>query len=86
MAGITLARRDFADARERLQGWAQHRLGAGVQVSELSVANRAAGWSSETLAFTVTGTSLCVVLLAPSWPETFWPHAATVPSEHRTKL
>lgn len=54
MAGITLTRRDFADARERLQGWAQHRLGAGVQVSELSVANRAAGWSSETLAFTVT--------------------------------
>ena len=55
MAGITLAQRDFADTRNRLQSWIEHRFGPGTTVSALSTANRAAGWSSETLMFTLAG-------------------------------
>ena len=55
MAGITLAQRDLAETRNRLQSWIEHRFGPGVTVSELSTANRAAGWSSETLAFALGG-------------------------------
>jgi aminoglycoside phosphotransferase (APT) family kinase protein len=55
MAGITLAPRDLAATREQLRGWIEDRFGPGHAVSELSAANRAAGWSSETLAFSVTG-------------------------------
>ena len=53
MAGLTLAQRDLAETREQLRGWVEHRFGPGATVSELSAANRAAGWSSETLAFSV---------------------------------
>ncbi len=52
MAGITLAQRDLAETRERLEAWFQHRFGDETAVSELQVANRAAGWSSESLMFT----------------------------------
>ena len=55
MAGITLAQRDFAETRNRLRSWIEHRFGPGATVSELSTANRAAGWSSETLMFALTG-------------------------------
>ena len=55
MAGLTLAQRDLAETREQLRGWVEHRFGPGATVSELSTANRAAGWSSETLAFSVAG-------------------------------
>lgn len=55
MAGITLAPRDLAETRLRLHAWIEHRFGAGTTISELSTANRAAGWSSETLAFSVAG-------------------------------
>jgi aminoglycoside phosphotransferase (APT) family kinase protein len=54
MAGITLAPRDLAATRQQLRGWIDHRFGPGHAVSELTTANRAAGWSSETLAFAVT--------------------------------
>jgi aminoglycoside phosphotransferase (APT) family kinase protein len=54
MAGITLAPRDLAATRQQLHAWIEDRLGQGCEVSELSTANRAAGWSSETLAFSVT--------------------------------
>jgi aminoglycoside phosphotransferase (APT) family kinase protein len=53
MAGLTLEQRDLADLRERLRAWVEHRFGPDSTVSELSAANRAAGWSSETLAFSV---------------------------------
>ncbi len=33
-------------------------------------------------ALTATGTWLSVLLLLPSWPQLFFPQAATVPSEH----
>ena len=53
MAGIALAQRDLTQARDQLRGWVEHRFGPGTTVSELSAANRAAGWSSETLAFSI---------------------------------
>lgn len=53
MAGLTLAPRDLAETREQLRGWVERRFGPGATVSELTTANRAAGWSSETLAFSV---------------------------------
>ena len=56
MAGITLAQRDLAETRERLEAWFQHRFGDEAAVSELRAANRAAGWSSESLAFTAKST------------------------------
>jgi aminoglycoside phosphotransferase (APT) family kinase protein len=51
MASITLAQRDLAETRKRLEAWFQHRFGGEAAVSELRVANRAAGWSSESLIF-----------------------------------
>ena len=69
MAGITLAQRDLAETRKRLEAWFQHRFGDEAAVSELHVANRAAGWSSESLAFTaeVAGqTSEYVVRIPPA--------------------
>ncbi|WP_244438429.1 phosphotransferase family protein [Mycolicibacterium septicum] len=53
MAGLTLVPRDLAETREQLRGWVERRFGPGATVSELTAANRAAGWSSETLAFSV---------------------------------
>jgi aminoglycoside phosphotransferase (APT) family kinase protein len=52
MAGIALTRRDLAATRAQLQVWFQHRFGAEAVLSELQAANRAAGWSSESLVFT----------------------------------
>lgn len=55
MAGITLNQRDLGETRQQLHSWLRHRFGPGSTVSALSAANRAAGWSSETLVFSVTG-------------------------------
>ena len=52
MAGIALAQRDLADTRRKLQSWFEHKFGDKTAVSELRAANRAAGWSSESLVFT----------------------------------
>ena len=63
MAGLTLAQRDLDETRERLQRWFEAR-GGGATVSPLRVANRAAGWSSETLRFAVdTGTGAAEFVL-----------------------
>jgi len=51
MAGISLVQRDLAATRSQLQLWFEHRFRASAVVSELSAANRAAGWSSESLVF-----------------------------------
>ncbi|MDH6246746.1 phosphotransferase family protein [Mycobacterium sp. OTB74] len=59
MAGITLQQRDLAETREQLRGWFAHRFGTDLAVSELQAANRASGWSSETLAFSVDGAGDC---------------------------
>ncbi|MGV0045103.1 phosphotransferase family protein [Mycobacterium colombiense] len=52
MAGIALARRDLAATRAQLQAWFAHRFTGNPAVSELRAANKAAGWSSESLLFT----------------------------------
>lgn len=54
MAGITLARRDLADTRLRLSEWFAKKFGEPVGLSELEAANRASGWSSESLKFAAT--------------------------------
>jgi aminoglycoside phosphotransferase (APT) family kinase protein len=52
MAGIALVRRDLAATRNRLELWFEHRFDTLTTLSELRAANRAAGWSSESLVFT----------------------------------
>ncbi|KUI44021.1 aminoglycoside phosphotransferase [Mycobacterium sp. IS-1590] len=52
MAGIALDSRDLDSTRVRLRDWFANRHAGEVVVSELRPANRAAGWSSETLVFT----------------------------------
>lgn len=52
MAGIALAQRDLANTRRQLEVWFEHKFGVGTSVSDLRAANRAAGWSSESLVFT----------------------------------
>ena len=51
MAGIALVQRDLAATRQQLESWFEHRFGQKTAVSELRAANRAAGWSSESLVF-----------------------------------
>jgi len=51
MAGISLVPRDLTETRESLREWFAHRFGGEVTLSELRPANRASGWSSETLVF-----------------------------------
>jgi aminoglycoside phosphotransferase (APT) family kinase protein len=53
MAGIALVQRDLAATRQQLQSWFEHEFGGKTTVSDLRAANRAAGWSSESLVFTV---------------------------------
>src|ERR1700743_2588399 len=67
MAGSTLIQRDLADTRARLESWFSHRFGAEASLSELTAANRAAGWSSESLVFAadVAGSSSEYVLRIP---------------------
>ncbi len=51
MAGIALTQRDLAATRAQLQAWFGHRFTGEAEVSELRAANKAAGWSSESLVF-----------------------------------
>jgi aminoglycoside phosphotransferase (APT) family kinase protein len=51
MAGITLAQRDLPSTRARLGDWFEQKFGEPVTLSELEAANRASGWSSESLKF-----------------------------------
>lgn len=55
MAGITLVQRDLPDTQRRLGEWFEHRFGHPVTLSALAAANRASGWSSESLKFTARG-------------------------------
>jgi aminoglycoside phosphotransferase (APT) family kinase protein len=69
MAGITLAQRDLAATRDRLEAWFKHRTGDDTTLSELRPANRAAGWSSESLVFAATAagqTAEYVVRIPPA--------------------
>ena len=49
--GIALTQRDLAATRGQLQAWFEHRFTGKAAVSELRAANKAAGWSSESLVF-----------------------------------
>ena len=51
MAGIALTQRDLVATRAQLQAWFEHRFTGEAVVSELRAANKAAGWSSESLVF-----------------------------------
>ena len=65
MAGITLAQRDLTATRDQLQTWFEHRFGDRAVLSELRPANRAAGWSSESLVFSA-GAGEYVIRIPPS--------------------
>jgi aminoglycoside phosphotransferase (APT) family kinase protein len=54
MAGLSLGQRDLAATRTQLGQWFEHRFGEAVEVGDLRPANRAAGWSSESLLFSTT--------------------------------
>ena len=69
MVGISLVQRDVAATRAQLQAWFAHRFGGDVLVSELRAANRAAGWSSESLVFSAEvdgATSEYVIRIPPT--------------------
>jgi aminoglycoside phosphotransferase (APT) family kinase protein len=51
MAGISLVQRDLVATRAQLQKWFEHRFAGDAVVSELRPANRAGGFSSESLLF-----------------------------------
>src|SRR5258708_23182428 len=66
MAGLSLRQRDLAATRAQLGRWFEHKFGEAVDVGELRPANRAAGWSSESLLFTVDGSQEFVVRIPPT--------------------
>lgn len=69
MAGLTLTQRDLVATRTQLGKWFEQKFGDAVTISELTTANRASGWSSESLVFTVdTGSTSAdyVVRIPPS--------------------
>jgi len=66
MAGLPLGQRDLAATRAQLGAWFEHRFGAAVDIGELCPANRAAGWSSESLLFSVDGSREFVVRIPPT--------------------
>lgn len=49
MAGLTLAQRDLATARRQLTPWFAHKFGPSVTLTDLTVANKSGGFSSECL-------------------------------------
>ncbi|QLL07634.1 phosphotransferase family protein [Mycobacterium vicinigordonae] len=49
MAGLSLVQRDLAAAQEQLSRWFAAKFGSAVSLTDLSVANKAGGFSSESL-------------------------------------
>lgn len=70
MAGISLAQRDLVETRTQLTAWFGERLGQpDVELSELRAANKASGWSSESLVFSAGrdgSTSEYVIRIPPA--------------------
>lgn len=54
MAGLALVARDLASTREQLERWFATKFGDGVALTNLAVANKSGGWSSESLVASVT--------------------------------
>ena len=75
MAGIALTQRDLAATRTRLRAWFEHRF-AGEAVVSVRAANKAAGWSSESLIFTaeVGGNAAEYVIRIPPAGGGIFPH------------
>ncbi|GBG37316.1 phosphotransferase family protein [Mycobacterium montefiorense] len=66
MAGLSLGRRDLAATRLQLGRWFEHKFGDPVDIGEMRPANRAAGWSSESLLFSVDGAREFVARIPPT--------------------
>jgi aminoglycoside phosphotransferase (APT) family kinase protein len=66
MAGLSLGQRDLAATRAQLGQWFEHKFSKPVDVGDLRPANRAAGWSSESLLFSVDVTREFVVRIPPT--------------------
>lgn len=66
MAGLSLVQRDLDATRGQLANWFEHKFGPPVEIGELRPANRAAGWSSVSLLFSVDGSREFVVRIPPS--------------------
>jgi aminoglycoside phosphotransferase (APT) family kinase protein len=66
MAGLSLGQRDLAATRLQLGQWFEHKFGDPVDIGEMRPANRAAGWSSESLLFSVDGSREFVVRIPPT--------------------
>ena len=56
MAGITLAQRDLPGTQRSLGAWFEQKFGEPVTVSGLEAANKASGWSCESLKFSARRT------------------------------
>jgi aminoglycoside phosphotransferase (APT) family kinase protein len=66
MAGLSLVQRDLTATRDQLARWFEHKFGNPVVIGELRPANRAAGWSSVSLLFSVDGSRQFVVRIPPT--------------------
>jgi aminoglycoside phosphotransferase (APT) family kinase protein len=66
MAGLSLRERDLAATRLQLGRWFEHKFGDQVDIGEMRPANRAAGWSSESLLFSVDGAREFVARIPPT--------------------
>ena len=66
MAGLSLVQRDLTATRDQLARWFEHKFGNPVDIGELRPANRAAGWSSVSLLFSVDGSREFVVRIPPT--------------------
>jgi aminoglycoside phosphotransferase (APT) family kinase protein len=69
MAGIALVQRDLAATRVQLEAWFGQKFNCTATVSDLRAANRAAGWSSESLLLSAEladGTSEYVLRIPPT--------------------
>src|SRR6516225_1107569 len=54
MAGLTLVPRDLAETREQLSRWFADKFGPSARLTDLTVANKSGGWSSESLLASLT--------------------------------
>jgi aminoglycoside phosphotransferase (APT) family kinase protein len=69
MAGLSVGQRDLSATRARLGQWFEHKFGERADIGEMRPANRAAGWSSESLIFSATtpgGTTEFVARIPPT--------------------
>lgn len=66
MAGLTLAQRDLVATRAQLGGWFADKFGPSVALTDLTVANKSGGFSSESLVASLADGRQYVVRIPPS--------------------